>query len=73
MSDEREDQNEMILLAKAAKDSGIPLSTLHSARKQGRLWAERREEIRGPVWYTTLSEIERFKKTYTPHKDVKNL
>ena len=60
-------EDELITLATASKLTGIPITTLRYAARVGNLVAQRTETPIGPVWQTTMREIERWRGTHTPH------
>lgn len=61
------EDTEMITLTVAEERTGVPVRTLRWALKVGKMWGEKRETPRGPVWYTTAAEAERYRRLYTPH------
>ncbi len=67
------EENEMITLAQAARETGVPLGTLKKALKgkKKQLLATLIQTPRGPVWKTLRSEAERYAKLYRPHELVK--
>lgn len=61
-------EGEMVTIAQAARETGIPVRTLRWYAQTKKIWAERRTTDLGvPYWITTRQEIERVKRMYKPH------
>lgn len=66
-----EKEPELITLAEAEEKTGVPVRTLRYAISVDKMWAQRNDTPRGPIYYTTLEEAERYKREfYRPH--IKN-
>lgn len=74
----RQEDYQLIPLAEAAKNSGVPLETLLSAVKATpqRMWGIKvKKMVRGKeieVWHTAPAEVQRFKLHWRKHQPVKN-